>query len=74
VKNTAAFATGCAQGVLVHVDVGTANTTTAMHNIFISPFVLTARASLRLSDRNYFAKKQASRARLGQRRTSAIVR
>jgi acetolactate synthase-1/2/3 large subunit len=31
-----AFVTGRAQGVLVHVDVGTANTATAMHNIFRS--------------------------------------
>jgi acetolactate synthase I/II/III large subunit len=31
-----AFVTGRGQGVLVHVDVGTANTATAMHNIFRS--------------------------------------
>ena len=31
-----AFMTGRGQGVLVHVDVGTANTATAMHNIFRS--------------------------------------
>src|SRR5262245_48253434 len=42
-ENTAAhmaagysFVTGRGQGVLVHVDVGTANTATAMHNIFRS--------------------------------------
>ena len=31
-----AFVTGRGQGVLVHVDVGTANTATAMHNLFRS--------------------------------------
>ena len=31
-----AFVTGRGQGVLVHVDVGTANTAKAMHNIFRS--------------------------------------
>jgi acetolactate synthase I/II/III large subunit len=31
-----AFVSGRGQGVLVHVDVGTANTATAMHNIFRS--------------------------------------
>src|SRR5262245_21802649 len=39
-----AFMTGRGQGVLVHVDVGTANTATAMHNIFRSrlPVLLVA--------------------------------
>jgi acetolactate synthase-1/2/3 large subunit len=31
-----ALATGRGQGVLVHVDVGTANTTNAMHNLYRS--------------------------------------
>ena len=39
-----AFVTGRGQGVLVHVDVGTANTATAMHNVFRSrlPLLLMA--------------------------------